>query len=378
VGLVTAPPTSGPKARSGRERALIGLVASLAVIAFVESYQALYHAAQAGNRPIPPLWPYAVEGFTLAMTVAIWDARSRGRHAPWAWVLLVLATAVSTCLQVLDALALDAAGHQAAAALAGGLDAAGVRRLHTALGVLTAAWTPLALLLSFERWMWLAYGGHRTVPADPAPQDEDEDGQDGDEDGQDGDGQDRLGVLPPSRSSPSALPAPSPSWAPMVPSHAVSSSSGRAGGRTRPGWQDEGTLLERARRAAERHLAATGRPIGRDALRQQLRVSNQQASLLLRQLRAAAAEVPAAGNAVDGRRQHQGRDVARRPAALGTRTAPQDDPALPRGRPRAGEDGPRPTPRPVPVNGQHQPRDPLDPDALVTLPVPGRTEVPDA
>src|SRR6266516_6983042 len=90
--------------RSGRERVLVGLVSSLAVIAFVDSYQGLYHAARAGSRPMPWLWPCAVEGFTLAMNVAIWDARSRGRGAPWAWVLLVLATGVSTCLQVLDVL----------------------------------------------------------------------------------------------------------------------------------------------------------------------------------------------------------------------------------------------------------------------------------
>jgi hypothetical protein len=130
---------------SRRQRVLIGLVASLAVIAFVESYQGLYHAAAAGGRPMPWLWPCAVEGFTLAMNVAIWDARSGHRRAPWAWFLLILATAVSTVLQVLDVLE----GSVATAGHAG------------ALGVLTAAWTPVALLLSFERWMWLAYGGNR-------------------------------------------------------------------------------------------------------------------------------------------------------------------------------------------------------------------------
>ncbi len=92
------PPAVRSAVRSGRERVLIGLVASLAAIAFVESYQGLYHAARAGGRPMPWLWPCAVEGFTLAMNVAIWDARSRGRRAPWAWVLLVLATGVSTAL----------------------------------------------------------------------------------------------------------------------------------------------------------------------------------------------------------------------------------------------------------------------------------------
>jgi hypothetical protein len=135
-------PPVPPATASARQRVLVALVASLAVIAFVESYQGLYRAAVAGGRPWPWLWPCAVEGFTLAMNVAIWDARSEARRAPWAWFLLILATAVSTALQVLDS-------------------------LGTPLGVLTAAWTPLALLLSFERWMWLAYGGHRRQPPVP-------------------------------------------------------------------------------------------------------------------------------------------------------------------------------------------------------------------
>jgi hypothetical protein len=137
-------PSVPPSTASARQRVLVALVASLAVIAFVESYQGLYRAAVAGGRPWPWLWPCAVEGFTLAMNVAIWDARSEARRAPWAWFLLILATAVSTALQVLDS-------------------------LGTPLGVLTAGWTPLALLLSFERWMWLAYGGHRRQPPAPAP-----------------------------------------------------------------------------------------------------------------------------------------------------------------------------------------------------------------
>jgi hypothetical protein len=149
---VSTEPRAVGETASTRQRVLIGLVATLAVIAFVESYQGLYHAAAAGGRPMPWLWPCAVEGFTLAMNVAIWDARSGHRRAPWAWFLLILATAVSTALQVLDVLqgSVQASGHAGA------------------LGVLTAAWTPVALLLSFERWMWLAYGGNRQA-ASPAP-----------------------------------------------------------------------------------------------------------------------------------------------------------------------------------------------------------------
>jgi hypothetical protein len=135
---------SGGAPTTARQRVLVGLVATLAVIAFIESYQGLYRAAIAGGRPWPWLWPCAVEGFTLAMNVAIWDARSRRRRAPWSWALLILATAVSTALQVLDA-------------------------PHVWLGWLTAAWTPVALLLSFERWMWLVYGHAPASAETPEP-----------------------------------------------------------------------------------------------------------------------------------------------------------------------------------------------------------------
>jgi hypothetical protein len=71
-----------------------------------------------------------------------------------------------------------------------------------------------------------------------------------------------------------------------------------AGGSARPGLAPQRTagtvgdrdgLLAQARAAAAEHQHAHGRPISRDALRQALRVSNQTAGALLRELRANAA-----------------------------------------------------------------------------------------
>jgi hypothetical protein len=70
---------------------------------------------------------------------------------------------------------------------------------------------------------------------------------------------------------------------PMAPSPTVASArSGRPG----PGRPDRAELVEQARAVAAAHLAEHGRPISRDALRRVLRVSNQVASHLLREVNA--------------------------------------------------------------------------------------------
>jgi hypothetical protein len=90
-------------------------------------------------------------------------------------------------------------------------------------------------------------------------------------------------------------PPPQPAQTPAVP----------AEGRDRPGpagARDAG-LLAQARAAAAEHDNTHGRPIGRDALRQALRVSNQTAGALLRELRADQADgapVPAGERAEPG------------------------------------------------------------------------------
>ena len=61
--------------------------------------------------------------------------------------------------------------------------------------------------------------------------------------------------------------------------------------------EEDAVLLALARRAAAEHQGAHGQPITRDALRARLGVSNQAASELLRQLRAAESHLPTASRA---------------------------------------------------------------------------------
>jgi hypothetical protein len=100
----------------------------------------------------------------------------------------------------------------------------------------------------------------RTVPDPPDP-------------GRDGPGRTASGGPPPGPDRPAPRPWPARPASPPAPS--------------RPAAGDgDGGLLARARTAAAHYQAAHGRPIGRDALRRALRVSNQTASDLLRALRA--------------------------------------------------------------------------------------------
>jgi hypothetical protein len=79
-------------------------------------------------------------------------------------------------------------------------------------------------------------------------------------------------------------------------------------------------LLAQARAAAAEHEQAHGRPISRDALRRALRVSNQTAGALLRQLRA---------DPTDPQPQPQDQDGA---AGAGTSASQPADPSAPPGR----------------------------------------------
>jgi hypothetical protein len=84
------------------------------------------------------------------------------------------------------------------------------------------------------------------------------------------------------------VPTPGPPPSPARPDpRARPARAGRPPVRSQPAAGDgDGGLLARARTAAAHYQAAQGRPIGRDALRRTLRVSNQTASDLLRTLRA--------------------------------------------------------------------------------------------
>jgi hypothetical protein len=98
--------------------------------------------------------------------------------------------------------------------------------------------------------------------------------------------------------------------------------------RSRPAAGDgDGGLLARARATAAEYQAAQGRPIGRDALRRALRVSNQTASDLLRTLRAPISPPPVTP---DQDRDGPGPGQARpHPATPAPATTPPDDGTVP-------------------------------------------------
>ena len=128
-----------------RRRALVALVFLVAGAVLVESWHAAMNAVATGGRPWPWLWPATLEAFIAVLVLVYWDARSGGRKAPGARVLLALTTAVAALVQALDA-------------------------PRTWLGWTTAAWTPFALLLTVEFAVWLLYGARQRVPDDfPEP-----------------------------------------------------------------------------------------------------------------------------------------------------------------------------------------------------------------
>jgi hypothetical protein len=129
---------------------------------------------------------------------------------------------------------------------------------------------------------------------------------------------DRAGTAPARRPRPAPVrPVPRPR-----PTRPVSPAA-----PSRPAAGDgDGGLLVRARAAAAHHQAAQGRPIGRDALRRALGVSNQTASDLLRALRAQASP-PAQDH--DGPGPVPGTDPL--PAPPGPAATPPDDGTVPPG-----------------------------------------------
>lgn len=121
-------------AKTLRQRAIIGLVFVLAAAIFWESWQATVAAAAAGGRPTPALWPVTLEGLLAVLVLVYWDARAQ--HRRYAWVTQVavwVVTSAAAAVQVLDA-------------------------PPTWLGWITAALTPMMLLLAVEFAVWLLYG----------------------------------------------------------------------------------------------------------------------------------------------------------------------------------------------------------------------------
>jgi hypothetical protein len=119
---------------------IVGLITG---VLLVESYGAMVHAARAGGRAIPELWPLGTEALALAMEVSVLEAKRLGHRAVLrlSWLLLVASVALSTLLQVAVA-------------------------PPTLVGYLTAGATPVWLLGSFAV-LSLLYRAE--VSADPAP-----------------------------------------------------------------------------------------------------------------------------------------------------------------------------------------------------------------
>lgn len=113
---------------------LIPLVASLFGVSFWESWSALTDAAKDAEIPHPGPWPHAVDGFILACALLVVEARRTGhqRGAWWPRLGLLGATALSTGIQGVYA-----------------PDKPWAWALH--------AWSPLAVLFSFECGVWLMF-----------------------------------------------------------------------------------------------------------------------------------------------------------------------------------------------------------------------------
>jgi hypothetical protein len=125
---------------------LIPPVASLFLVSGYESWWALNAAAVAAKIPDPRPWPWAVDGFILVMALMVVFAAIDGHSwgTWWPRAGLVGATALSTGIQAAWAPVADWAW-----------------TLH--------AWSPLAVLFSFECLVWLVFAAGPTRPR-PATQ----------------------------------------------------------------------------------------------------------------------------------------------------------------------------------------------------------------
>lgn len=130
---------------------LIPLVASLFVLSFVESWAALLDAARAAGIPYPKPWPWMVDGFIVATALLVVEARRAGhsRGVWWPRLGLLGATALSTGIQAAWApttVKIDEVTYSADWAWA----------LH--------AWSPVAVLFSFECLVWLVFSRAEARP----------------------------------------------------------------------------------------------------------------------------------------------------------------------------------------------------------------------
>ena len=112
------------------QRTATGGVCSLAVVAFLLSYDALHQLAVASDVPrlLAWLWPLIVDGFIIVASLAVLHAVLEHRPSIYPWLLVLAFSGISVIFNVLHA-------------------------PPTVVGRLVAAIPPLALVLSFELLM---------------------------------------------------------------------------------------------------------------------------------------------------------------------------------------------------------------------------------
>jgi hypothetical protein len=251
------------------------------------SYAVLHGIAAATRLPgwAARVWPLGFEAFMASAALnALAEQRhrraepDRWRRVPWyPWTLTALTAGASIALNWLHPVLPLAPPPAWLVSVVYGLP-------------------PLIAVLAWHLFLGrVAHRRHATPPAPPVPAASEDDGPGGmtARDHPTGatarDREPTPAVLPagPSPAAPSG-PARPPTG--TVPSHPRS--AGTAG-------QRDTALLARARAAAAAFEGAHGRPIGRDALRRALGVSNQTASLLLRTLRTTSDDPKQVGTARD-------------------------------------------------------------------------------
>jgi hypothetical protein len=294
------------------------------------SYAVLHAIAAAAGLPAwaAAVWPLGFEAFMASAALNALAEQRHRRHQPdrWArvawypWTLTALTAGASIALNWCHpAIPLDPPPGWLVSVVYGLPPLIAVLAWHLFLSRVTHRHpqpTPPAVVLAVPR-------AGETVPEHPDP------GRD-----------DRAGTAPASRPRPGpARPVPRPRPA-------------RPPTRSRPAAGDgDGGLLARARAAAAQHQAAQGRPIGRDALRRTLGVSNQTASDLLHSLRAAASP-PAAPDHDPSPSDHDPGPSAPAPTAEAPSAAP-------------GAAGPDRQPATVPGTGNGHPARPVTLTSLV-------------
>jgi hypothetical protein len=316
----TAPATPGspasPAGAGGRDwiDTTIEWASGLAAVAMFAygvalSYQVLHAIADAAGLPAwaAMLWPLGFEAFMASAALNALAEQRHRRHQPdrWArvawypWTLTALTAGASIGLNWCHpAIPLDPPPRWLVSVVYGLPPLIAVLAWHLFLGRVTHHQqpSPAAAVLAVP-------GQAGTVPKPAVPA------------GDDPTGTVPTAGAPPGPARPVASSRPARRARPPAPSRPAAGAGDGDGG-----------LLARARAVAAHYQAAQGRPIGRDALRGALRVSNQTASDLLHTLRAPPPTPPAQDEDRDGPGPGRARP---QPTAAGSATTPPDGGTVP-------------------------------------------------